>query len=167
MAETTLEYFINVLDADWQESYDGPAGTRINDVPKPKIVKATDKDEKRVDPRQQDVLIVRQGGPASLEPRGMQWDSRRRERLVSLDIRTTVSRERLEGTRDANNEREAYGGLRGETLRILDTIRRGDKEFDWIDGYEYRPLSEEMAFANWRGVWEVRLTTLAEDIHPP
>lgn len=167
MAETTLEYFENVLDAEWQADYNGPAGVRIQPVPKPKIIKATDKDKKRADPRQQDLLMVRQGGSASLEARGMQWDSRRRERLVSLDIRTTESRARLEGTRTADNEREAYGGLRGETLRILDTIRRGDKEFDWIDGYEYRPLSEEMGFANWRGVWEVRLTTLAEDIHPP
>lgn len=166
MVDTTLLYFETLLQQNWQAAYDGPKGTRIENVPEPKITIATDESVKRLDPRRQDLLFVREGGAQSLTPRSVGWTEQRKENLVTLDCRTTENRERLEGTRDSNNEKEAYGGLRGEVKRILDTVRKGDKEFDWVNGFEYRPLSEDMGFGNWRGAWEVRLTELAEDIEP-
>lgn len=166
MVDTTLLYLQTLLENNWQESYDGPAGTRIKDVPKPEIVMATSKDRKRVDPRNRDVCFVREGGSLDMEPAGLNWTERKRTGLATLDFRTTESRERLEGTRDDNNEKEAYGGLRGEATRIIDEVRKGDKEFDRVTPYEWNPLSEEMAFANWRGELEVRLYTIAEVIEP-
>jgi hypothetical protein len=166
MVDTSLQYFEALLADRWQPTYDGPAGTRSNDVPQPTIAIATDKAAKRLDPRREDLLFVRAGGAQQLTPRSVGWTEQRTETLVTLDCRTTQSRQRLEGTRNGANEKEAYGGLRGEVKRILDTVRTGDKEFDWVNGYEYRPLSEDMGFGNWRGAWEVRLTELAEDIQP-
>lgn len=165
MADASLQYLKYVLENNWDGSAASVDG-RINDVPKPKIAIATDEDTKRLDPRKEDICFVREGGAQSITPRSVGWTLRKNETQVSIDFRTTESRERLEGTRDDQNVKEEYGGLRGEAERILDGVRKGDKEYDWVNGYEWRPLSEEMGFANWRGVWEVRLTELAENIEP-
>jgi hypothetical protein len=166
MADASLQFFEHVLDERWQTTYDGENGTRINEVPKPEILIATDENVKRVDPRRTDVLFVREGGAQSHTPRTLGRRHKRTETMVTLDFRTTESRARLEGTRDENNDKEAYGGLRGECERILDELRTGHKEYDWIDGYEWRPLSEDVGFTNCRGAWEVRLTEIVREINP-
>lgn len=162
MARTALAYFETLLQNNWQASYTG----RIQDVPQPHIVIAGDADEARVTQQHEDVLFVRDGGAQSHTPRSVGWTERKTETLVTLDLRTSVDRARLEGIRDSNNEAEAYGGLRGEVLRILDTVRKGDKEYDWIDGTEWNDLSEDIGYGFWRGTWEIRLTQLADEIQP-
>jgi hypothetical protein len=161
-----LQFFEILLDQRWEPRAENVPGRKY-DVPKPNIVIASSENRKRVDPNREDALFVRDGGANSLTPRSVGWTERRGESLVTLDVRTTEGRQRLEGHRDPNTrEMEDYGGLKGEAQRILDTVRKGDAEYDWIDGFEWRPLSEEMGYANWRGAWEVRLTTLAENIDP-
>ena len=162
MAAPTLQYFELLLDARWTPSVTG----RDNDVPKPHIAIASDVDETRISQVYDDILFIRKGGGLSVTPKSVGWSEKQKEYRVSLDLRTSNGWVRLDGGRDANNDAERYGGLRGETERILDAVRTGDKEFDWIDGYEWRNLSEDMGYGFWRGVWEVRLTELADTIDP-
>lgn len=156
-----LQYFEILLANRWQSDISG----RIEEVPEPSVIIAGDEDTTRVN-FQNDQIFVRDGGPQGLTPKGAGWGHEESETLVTLDIRTTQSRGRLEGFRDENNESERYGGLRGETKRILDSVRKGDKEYDLIEGFEWNDLSEEVGFGNWRGEWEVRVTQHASNIDP-
>lgn len=165
MARTALAYFETILEDDWSEDVIG----RQERVPYPgddAIVIAGDADESRVSQAYNDCVFIRDGGPQSLEPRSVGWTERRVETMVTIDVRTSVDRARLEGVRDDDNKAESYGGLRGEIQRILDTHRKGDKEFDWIDGYEWNDLSEDVGYGFWRGTWEIRLTRIASEINP-
>lgn len=162
MARTALAYFETLLTNNWESSITD----RIENVPEPQIHIAADVDVARVTQQVDDVIFVRDGGPQSLTPQSAGWNERKVESLVTIDIRTSVDRPRLEGVRDNNNEAERYGGLRGETQRILDEVRRGDKEYDLINGYEWNDLSEDMGYGFWRGTWEVRLTKVAVNIDP-
>lgn len=159
---TALAYLRNVLRDNWQEDITG----RLNTVPAPYILLEADSQNTRVSQIDGDVIFVTDGGPQNIEPKGAGWGHRGTESLVSLDVRTQHSRGRLEGVRDDNNEAERYGGLRGECQRILDTIRRGDKEYDLINGFEWNDLSGDVGFQYWRGTWEIRLTQVADNIDP-
>jgi len=159
---TALAYLQNVLDEEWEPEIDG----RLEPVPKPIIRLGSDMDATRVSQLNKDVVFVLDGGPESITPKSVGWDHRETEALVSLDVRTNVGRTRLEGGRDDDNNAERYGGLRGEIQRILDSVRRGDKEYDLINGYEWNDLSEDIGFQFWRGTFEVRLTQVAENIDP-
>ena len=160
--KTALAYLQTLLEDNWQEDVTG----RVETVPKPFILMASDGARTRVSQLDGDAIFVADGGPQTVTPKAAHWDHRQLESLATIDIRTQRSRGRLEGVRDDNNESERYGGLRGEVQRILDSVRRGDKEFDLIDGYEWNDLSEDVGFQFWRGTWEVRLTQVAEDIDP-
>lgn len=156
-----LEYLQTILQDNWTASVTG----RINDVPQPVIKIAADENVRRVTQSHDHIIFVTEGS-VDATPRSLNWSEKKVDADATLDIRTSGNRATLEGTRDANNERERYGGLSGEVERILDSVRKGDKEFDWIDGYEYRALSEEVGYGFWRGAWEVRTTELARTIDP-
>lgn len=162
MAAPTLQYFEAELDTRWEPSVTG----RVNDVPQPQLALASDVDVQRLTQVHDDICFIRKGGAMQATPKSVNWAEKQKEYRVTLDFRTSTGRARLDGGRDANNDAERYGGLRGEAERILDAVRAGHKEFDWIDGYEWRPLSEDMGYGFWRGVWEVRLTELADTIDP-
>lgn len=157
-----VEYVTNELTARWTPSYPG----RFNDVPEPSIIQGSSEDESRVNLATGDYIFVYRGGPESHEARSLSWTEERNEYLATVDIRTSENRSRLMGTRGANNEPSAYGGLKGEVERILETLRKGDQEFDWIDGYEFQDMSRDMGYGNWRGAWEVRLTEIAREVSP-
>lgn len=161
-SRTSLAYLQTLLDENWEEDVSG----RENTVPKPYILLASSKYESRVSQYDGDVIFVVDGGPQSLTPKGAGWTHRGVESLVTIDCRTQQGRVRLEGGRNDDNESESHGGLRGEALRIIDNVRKGDKEFDLIDGYEWNDLSEDMGFQFWRGTLEVRLTQVASEIDP-
>lgn len=159
MARTANYYLQHLLEHNWTASIPG----RVQDVPQPNVALVADIDLGRVNVQSDDWIFIHDGR-ASVTPRSVGWDEKRYDTDATIDIRTAESRARLEGTRNDQNEKERLGGIRGEVERILDSVRRGDKEFDWVNGYEYRNLSEEMGYANWRGVWEVELTELAHTI---
>lgn len=161
-SRTTLAYLLNLIDANWQTDITG----RRNSVPKPYLEMASAQNVTRVSQYDSDVIFVRDGGPEGHTPKGVGWTHKGIESMATVDIRTQRGRPRLEGARNAQNESERYGGLRGEVERILESVRRGDKEFDWIAGYEWNDLSEEMGFQWYRGTWEVRLTQVATEINP-
>ena len=161
-SRTTLSYLRNLIENSWEEGISG----RRNDVPTPFVMMASNIQQTRVSQYDGDVIFIRDGGTESHTPKGAGWTHRGVESMVTVDIRTQHSRERLEGARNDNNEAERYGGLRGEVQRILDSVRKGDKEFDWINGYEWNDLSEDVGFQFFRGTWEVRLTQVANEIDP-
>jgi len=70
------------------------------------------------------------------------------------------------GVRDDNNDDEDYGGLVGEVERILDEIRKGDKEFDRVLSPEVQDVSNLADAGTWRGEVECSLDILAEVILP-
>lgn len=162
MAYTDLDFLATVLDDGWEPSITG----RSVDVPKPTIIIATTEDRTRVNTAKEDVIFVRDGGPQQVTPKSVGWTEERIETPLSVDIRTSQGRERFVGIRDTANNADRYGGLYGETKRILDTIRKGSKEFDWVAPPEWNDLSEDMGYGTWRGTWTVRLTQIAETIDP-
>lgn len=162
-SRTALEYLQTVLDNSWEPDVQG----RFNKVPKPYLMLAADGSETRVSQYDGDVIFVKDGGAQQLTPKSVGWTHRETESRATIDIRTQHSRARLEGTRNDDNESEEYGGLKGEVQRILDLIRKGDKEYDLINGFEWNDLSEDVGFQFYRGTFEVRLTQLADEINPP
>lgn len=160
-SNTAVQYMVYELENRWTPS----VTDRANDVPQPPTYKAADEDVARVTQQHDDVIFVTDGD-VSATPRSFGWSEKKIEETISIDIRTSVNRRRLKGGRDNNNDPERYGGLRGECERILDSVRRGHKEYDWIDGYEFKDISEDVGYGFWRGVWEVRLTQLAPPIDP-
>lgn len=159
---TDLDYLRNVLDARWQEDITG----RNNPVPKPEIVIATDEAESRVNTAAQDVIFIRDGGPQDVQAQSVGWTEESVTTPLLADIRTSHSRVRFVGARDENNEAERYGGLYGETKRILDTIRKGESEFDWTEAPEWNDNSEDYGYGHWVGAWTVRLKQIASTIDP-
>lgn len=157
-----LPYLEFELRERWQADIQG----RRHAVPQPQILLGGDAEQSRVNMQAQDTLIVTRGGPESYTARSVGWTEKRGQYLATLDLRTPEGRVRLEGGRDDQNNPERYGGLAGECERILDALRTGDQEFDWIDGYEFRDLSEEVGYGFWRGAWEIRLTEIARTIDP-
>ena len=162
MSYTDLDFLAYVLENRWQEDVPG----RMQSVPEPKIVIATSEDETRVNTAVNDVIFVRDGGAQTREPRSAGYMAERVETPVAVDIRTAEGRDRFVGIRDDNNEAESYGGLYGETKRILETIRKGEAEYDLTVPPEWNDLSEDFGFGHWRGVWTVRLTQVASEIDP-
>lgn len=162
-SRTVLAYLRNVLDNSWEPSVTG----RDQSVPKPVIRVAADSQTTRVSQINHDLVVIADGTGENLTPKSVGWTHREVESTASIIVKTQHSSGRLGGVRDANNDEEEYGGLRGEILRILDLIRKGDKEYDLIDGYEWKDQSEDVGFQFYRGIWEVRLTELAQKIDPP
>lgn len=162
MAFTDLDFLAFVLEERWEPAIDG----RQVDVPEPKIVIATTQEETRVNTATNDVIFVRDGGPQTFAPRSAGYTAERIETPLTVDIRTAEGRERFVGIRNENNEAERYGGLYGETKRILETIRKGEAEYDLVVPPEWNDLSEDLGFGHWRGAWTVRLTQVANNIDP-
>lgn len=161
MSSTALQYLETVIEDRWREDIPG----RENSVPMPLIRTEAPEDMTRVSQANVDLLVLSHGGE-SITPKGVGWTHREVENTVSVDLRTAASSYRLRGQRTASNQPEEYGGLRGEVQRIIDEIRKGDAEFDLIDGYEYRDLSDEVGHQFYRGVFEVRLTQYTQHIDP-
>ena len=119
-----------------------------------------------------DVLLIRDGGITEIEPQSFGWVEERLVSRVTVDIRTTGhagdvdGRERLWGRRRSGNVAPEYGGLTGEVKRVLDTVRKGDQEFDLIVNREQNDLSGEMGGQIWRATTEIELDTRANVIDP-
>jgi len=166
---TAIQYVEYILENNWEPSIDG----RWNDIPEPWIGRENEETKKTL--RTQDVVEVQDGGSASVEAASLGWLEETSEYLVTIDIRTADrrikgeavdGRVRLEGERDENNESERYGGLIGEIKRILDVHRRGDKEWDLVEGFEVNDVSGTTGRGHYRATIEVRLHQIAATIDP-
>ena len=169
---TAIQYVQTLLDTRWEESISG----REVDVPKPKLMRESAENLRRINLDMEDVLLLRDGGVTSIEPQSFGWQEERLLSHVTIDARTSgeagavSGRERLWGYRGVGdlepNEAERYGGLQGEIKRILDTGRKGDQENDLIYATEQNDLSAEMGGQVWRGTTEVQLDVRANQINP-
>lgn len=166
---SAIQYVEYILDNEWEESIDG----RWNDVPEPWLGRENENTKETL--RTKDVVEVQDGGSMSKEPASLGWLEETKEYLVTIDIRTADrrlagekidGRVRLEGERNENNESERYGGLTGEVERILDLHRRGDKEYDLVEGFEINDVSGTTGRGHYRATAEVRLHEIAQNIDP-
>lgn len=156
-----VQYVYNVLHNDWQTSISG----RPNDVPQPYIF-IESSEATRFSTATADYMVVTDNGQETWQPQSVGWTEERVEAKVAVEMRTAHSRERLLGYRDQNNVAERYGGLLGETKRILNAKRKGDKEWDYVivDGFD--DLTGDVGFANFRGRLNIRLVSVASQINP-
>lgn len=169
---TAIQYFETLLENNWTPSISG----REVEVPKPKIWRESSAKQRKLNLDQHDVLILRDGGVTEISPQSFAWHEERVVSIVTVDMRTTgeagdvPGRERLWGYRGkgslAENEAESYGGLQGEVKRIIDTVRKGEHEFDLIIADSQNDLSGEMGGQVWRGTTEVTLDVRASQINP-
>lgn len=166
---TSLQYAHWLMDSNWTPSVSG----RYQNVPKPQLVYQSSEERRRISTGDEDTLIIRDGGPISKEPQGLRWDSERKLSRVTLDLRTSGSagsvngRQRMFGVRDSSGVSEDYGGLTGEVERIIDEVRRGDKEYDLIKLSEINNLSGQTGTGMWRATAEVELDDRLRLINPP
>lgn len=156
----------SLLDDNWTEDVTG----RDEPVPKPRIVQAGER--KRMNLAEGDVVYIRDGGTAEREPAGLGWKEQNSVVRVTIDIRTTNDnggRERLEGFRPSSSpyEKEDYGGLVGETLRILDVYNTETAEYQIIEVEEVNDISEEQGFGRYRTEVTTRLKTGPKNLDPP
>lgn len=163
---TAVAFLVRYLDANWRPS----VGGRRQDVPQPEI------EREHEDARQQlgnhDLLRVR-GGTTAHEPGGFAYAHQDVTETVTIEVRTKDRREdgtridgyeRLFGVRDEANEREAWGGLVGETRRLLRRIRRGTREWDVVHVDEVQDRSGQAGPKNWRADIPVGLDRFGEPI---
>lgn len=169
---TAVQYVEYLLSENWQKSISG----REYDVPQPAIYRESPENLRRMNLDQNDVVLLRDGGVTEISPQSFSWQEERLVSRVTVDARTTgeagsvAGRERLWGVRGAGdldpNEAERYGGLQGEIKRIMDTVRKGDNEFDLVRVTQQNDLSGEMGGQIWRGTSEVVLDVRANQIDP-
>ena len=160
---TVRQFIKNLLENNWTASASG----RPNDVPQPEIVLEKTQVQNRL--RNSDTIHVVTGGPESFDFQGFGAAAERADRLVTCDIRTakrgdTPGLIRMVGERDANNDRPRWGGLIGETRRIINTKRRGHKEFDRIHAEEATPVLEDGGKNYYRAAVQVRLEEYGAEI---
>lgn len=169
---SALQYTENLLDANWEESVSG----RERDVPQPQLIRESAESLRKMNLDQNDAALLRDGGITTIEPQSFGWAQERLVSRVTIDLRTTGEagsthgRERLWGYRGVgglnDNESERYGGLVGETKRIMDSVRKGDNDFDLVLVTEENDLSAQMGGQIWRASVEVQLDIRARTIDP-
>lgn len=171
---TGVQYVENVLRNRWASSITGRPhdvgnlGGDLSNDEYVRIVYEGDKDWRSMDLSNYDYLTLTGGGFTSIEPKAFGWTEEDRFTRVDIDIRTSghVGKDRpgriaLYGERGAGNlsvnEKPRWGGLVGETLRVMKDVRKGDQEFTIIDANEADELSGQMGGQIWRSVVSVRL----------
>lgn len=157
-----LQYAQNLIEAEWHEEISG----RDYPVPEPNVIREGSESYRLMDPQQNDIVLIRDGGDTNVEPQSVGWHEEAVTSRVTVDIRTSHSRERLWGYRNEDNEPERYGGLTGEIKRIFDTVRRGEHEYDLVIVEEILDLSGEMGGLVWRASITVTLDIRAQQIDP-
>lgn len=164
---TKLDFAEALIDSRWETSISG----RPNDVPKPTIYREAPEDVRRTSLDEADELVIKDGGTVTYEPKSVGWVEEEVRTPVLYDIRTTKGRTRYEGERqtspgDPLGDAPRYGGLVGEVKRIIDTARKGEKEFDLVTASEFNNLTPEMGGQVWRGQYTVYLEQRAAQIDP-
>lgn len=161
MTGTGVQFAEHILNHRWTPTIEG----RPNDVPHPTVVRESDADKRRMDDAREDHAMIQNGSVSTIEPRSLGWSEERKVTHVTVMLRTTESRERLWGHRDADNDSERYGGLTGETKRVFDAVRDRHKEYDLVKSTEVSDLSSEYA-GRWVAAFELELDNRVDTINP-
>lgn len=176
---SALQWVAYILDQEWVEGADGDSPGvpgRRHRVPKPQI--DIEEDTSKVSFRTTDHVNIVDGGDETHSAMDIGFQHESVESYVSIVVRTTErppdepdvarsGRVRFEGGRDANNDLEAYGGLKGEIKRILELYRKGDKEFDIVETTTWRDETSLTGKNKFRGAWDVQLDDRAVRLDPP
>jgi len=172
----SLEFIEYILDNDWVEGADGDTpGVTGRDYPVPKPPIDVEMDVSQISVRNRDHINIVDGGDQTFEALGVGYTHKAADSFVDIQVRTTQSppdmadvdrpgRQRFNGARDANNDAETYGGLKGEIERILELYRKGHKEFDVIRATAWRDEAGLTGKGHFRGVWAVQLDERAREI---
>lgn len=165
---TAIQYVETVLQNRWDDS--DLNGDRHDDVPDigrgVRVFRESAASRRKVASNDYDVIFVKDGGVTNVEPQGINWQRERQVSVVTVDIRTTESRERLWGKRDSDNNAPTYGGLTGEVKRCFDEVRKGHKENDLVRVPEMNDLSGQMGGQVWRASITVELDNRSNHINP-
>jgi len=182
---SALQWMAHVLETEWVEGADGDSPGvpgRTFPVPKPTMDLRAREGDIRL--RNQDHINIADGGDETHEAASLGYQNETVESFVEVTIRTThrppdapdvssvpyvenPGEVRFEGARDANNEAEAYGGLKGEVKRILELYRMGHREFDLIVGTTWRDEAGITGKNHYRGTWLVALDDRLGEVNPP
>ena len=171
---TVLQTWIWRFKNGWQESRPG----REFDVPKPQIFKQNE--EKNIDYKTQDSLIVRDGGSQDLEPQTFGWSEERQTTRMTIALRSADRRiegDKIDGrvrmfgyTNESDStdqygldpgESEDAGGLVGEVRAILDSYRKGVDGWDYVKTTAVNDLTGSVRVGMYRADIEVELVNAA------
>lgn len=144
------------LEERWEDSIVG----RVEDVPVPRF-ESGERRQARV-PKQGLVTVSR--GSTNIRPQGVGFVEEGITETASVEIRTDRGDDHLWGVRLSDGTAERYGGMVGEVKRILDSLRRGEGDYDLIEGTEVRDVSELAGPGRFMVVFEVRFTQFARVI---
>lgn len=171
---TVSQYVYQKLKNQWTKD----VNQRIVEVPEPIIVFEKEDFQERLSYK--DVVRVIDGGIQDRELNEVGADAERIVTLVNLDLRSadrnrptvngaigSAGRVRMHGYRDEETlEKERYGGLVGECIRVLQLDRKRDKEFDLIETPEVNDISNQTGKNHFRVQITARFTELASEIDP-
>ena len=174
---TAVTWAHDKLQKEWSQSRPG----RVVDLPPADDVTFLKGDgQKKADGRVQDFVYVKDGGSQDPEPNGINWQAERRTTRLSIQVSTmdrrvqgtkVDGRERIFGYRNETDsvdqygldpgEGESYGGLTGEVRYIMDSVRKGEHEWDYILTPEVNDLVSTVGKNYYRASVELRLVELA------
>lgn len=175
---TVIQAIEALLETNWQASITG----RHHDVPAPEFVQEQDEMQKRL--RTQDVAHVIDGGDEEHTPLGFGWTHETIDAVVTVQLRSADrriegtpvdSRIRTFGYRNTTGEVDQYGldpleaerwgGLAGETKRLILANRKGFAEFDIVgDQLRVQDQSDLAGTGYHRADVQIPLTNIASEI---
>lgn len=178
---TAFQFTEYILKHHWSEDgvYYANDGSKLDvtinrdePVPYPHVIRESSEQHKRMDPSREDYIVLKDGGITEIEGRSVGGTEQRQVSLVNLELRTTgeggkvPGRERLWGYRDSSNDAEDYGGLAGETLRVIEELDWREKEFDVVQAKEANDLSGQYGGGVWVGIIHLVLDARATKRYP-
>lgn len=151
------ELTANVLDSQWQPEREDH---RSDEVPEPEVVEGGGNSDKRSrNYASTDVIFVSNGGNTQYEPASVGFRDRDVNDTIDVEIRTGQSRDRLFG--EASEE---YSGLVGEVKYIVDGLRFGINEWDYVWYEDVLDETEEYGAGTWQATVTVRFEAYSQDI---
>lgn len=161
---TDADWFNDLLSAEWGNSDDSLS----TDLPQPTTATEGTKERRRRSVQADDPYIfITDGGNPIIEPRSVGYREEYVEAVLSIDVETPHSRQRLVGTAD-----DQYDGLIGEVKRVCHKYRSGmdagapvvDPGFDIIRFDTYEDEIGKRGAGRWGGLWTVRFITFVQRI---
>lgn len=155
-----------LVDESWDESKDPLDGQgEIRDrVPKPNIViegnqGSFDRSQHYSD---NDIAFILDDGNAVFEPASVGHTEEKQEVKLAVELYTSQGEERFYGP-----DGSTYGGIVGETSRILDSVRNGIGPFDRINKKTFSDETAGYGADTWVGSWSLETikyaTTIGQD----
>lgn len=147
----------NVLQSQWELCREGH---REKEIPEPDITEGGGNDDQRArNYANKDVVFVSNGGNIQYEPASVGFRDRDVTDTIDIEIRTGQSRDRLFG--EAGIE---YSGLVGEVKYILDGLRYGINDWDYVWYDDVLDETEEYGAGTWQATITVRFEAYSQDI---